>query len=578
MEARTENIYPRDYFSSPVKHEIELTGTFGELRPNHFHAGIDIRPKRSGVEEPVIAAAEGWVSRIQVQPSGYGNVLYIDHPNGFTTVYAHLERFTPQVDSFVKFMQYNMEKFEVDLSLAKGLFNFRRGEDIGTMGNTGASQGLHLHFEIRRTGSDEALNPLLFGFPIADEKAPKFYELKIYQLDDENKTIGSREIYLRERAKKKRVKKGKKWKTITIAPNPDAPYVIQNDTVKVAAGRIAFGIKAYDSADWSANTNGIFGLELYRDGLPLYSFDTECFYFEDTRYINAHIDYSEKLSGGGYFNRCFCLPGNQLNIYKDKINNGIISLQSKERARIMMVARDAADNRDTLEFWIKSSEAQTAQKNLKKNGSRQLCYDEDNVFSQGNLKVRVPSGALYETTDIHVHESEMKSALAFSHLYKIHNASTPLHKGIELSIRPMRYIPDSLQNKVCIAYKDGRGNLSNCGREWSRGDLCATANSFGSYFIFADTVKPQIKPLRFQREMQKENRMSFKVSDNMQLDKYMVWRAEVDGKWILMEFDLKSKTLVHYFDDRIASGTHELKLSVSDKQGNEQVFVSSFNR
>ncbi len=576
--AEANNIYPRGYFSSPVKHDIELTGTFGELRPNHFHAGIDIRPRRSGVEEPVIAAADGWISRIQVQPSGYGNVLYIDHPNGFTTVYAHLERFTPEVDSFVKFLQYSEEKFELDFSPNTGLFRFAQGQDIGVMGNTGASQGLHLHFEIRRTGSDEALNPLLFGFPIADEKAPKFYELKIYHLDDENKTIGGREIYLREKARKRRVKKGKKWKTITIAPNPNAPYVIQNDTIAVSADRIGLGIKAYDSADWSGNTNGIFGLEMYRDGLPSYSFDTECFYFEDTRYINAHIDYTEKLSGGGYFNRCFSLPGNQLNIYKDKINNGVITLQTGQQSKIQFVARDIAGNRDTLQFWIKCTGNSVVKKGIQKNGARQLCYDEDNSFSHGNLKVHVPAGALYETADIHISESEIKSTLAFSPVYRIHNSATPLHRGIKLTIRPQRFVPDSLLGKVCIAYRDGRGNLTNCGKEWTQGDLSATAQSFGSFFIFADTVKPTIKPLRFQKDMQKVNRISFKVSDNMQLDKTMVWRAEVDGKWILMEFDLKSKTLVHFFDERTAPGEHVLKLMVKDKQGNEQIFVSSFIR
>ena len=576
--ASADNIYPRDYFSSPVTHEIQLTGTFGELRPNHFHAGIDIRPKRSGVEEPIIAAAEGWVSRIQVQPSGYGNVLYIDHPNGFTTVYAHLQRFSPAVDSFVKSMQYREEKFEVDLAPARAHFKFNRGEEIGTMGNTGASQGMHLHFEIRRTGSDEALNPLLFGFAVSDEKPPKFYELKIYHLDDENKVIGSREIYLREKAKKKRVKKGKKWRTITIAPNPDAPYVIQNDTINVASGRIGFGIKAFDSADWSANTNGIYGLEMYRDGLPAFSFDTQCFYFEDTRYINAHIDYPEKLSGGGYFNRCFSLPGNYLNIYKDKINNGIVALQGEQYAKITMIAKDAADNRDTLEFWIKSTDSNLLPKSNGKKVGTQLCYDEDNEIAQGNLEVRIPAGALYESTHIHIHQSEMRSALAFSPLYKIHHAATPLHKSIQLSIRPTRQVPDSLMDKVCIAYKDGRGNLNNCGRTWHQGAVVASAQSFGSFFIFADTSRPVIKPLRFQADMQKEKRMSFKVSDNMLLDKQMVWRAEVDGKWILMEFDLKSKTLVHFFDERIAPGVHELKLAVRDKQGNEQIFVSSFKR
>ena len=571
------NIYPKDYFASPVGHDIELTGTFGELRPNHFHAGIDIRPRHSGVSEPIFAAGDGWISRIHVQPSGYGNIIYIDHPNGFTTAYAHLERFTPEIDEYVKANQYAQEKFEVNLMIAPYQFQIKRGQQIAIMGNTGASQGTHLHFEIRKTGTEEALNPLLFGFAVADDKSPKFYELKIYSLNLENETINSREIYLRERAKKKRVKKGKKWKTITIAPDPDSPYVIQDDTIEISSNRVGFGIKTFDTHNWSGNTNGVYGVSIYQDDAPIYSFDTEQINLSETRFINAHIDYIEKISGGGYFNRCYRLPGNYLSIYKNNINDGVLDLYKSQYSKVTIVAKDAANNLDTLEFWVHRNNQDLAAPSAK-NYFKHLQYNQDNTFDFGNLNAKIFAGCLYESTYINVEESASSNPLAFSPIYRIHKASTPLHKGFELSIRPQKTIPDSLYDKVCVAFRDGDGDLVNCGKRMDNGTLVANVSSFGQYLIYADTVKPTIKTVHFQQNMQNEKRMAFKVSDNMGVDKYLNWRAEVDGNWILMKFDIKSKYLVHYFDERIAQGEHELKLTVKDNQGNEQEFRSKFIR
>lgn len=569
--------YPRDFFASPVGHEIELTGTFGELRPNHFHAGIDIRPKHSGISEPIFSAGDGWISRVHIQPSGYGRVLYIEHPNGFTSVYAHLDEFSPEINAYVKSNQYAQEKFEVNLSPAPYQFQVKRGEQIGIMGNSGASQGTHLHFEIRKSGTDDAINPLLFGFALADDKSPKFYELKIYNLNDENENIGNKEIYLRERAKKKKVKKGKKWKTVTIAPNPDAPYTIQEDTIEVNSDRVGFGIKTFDTHNWSGNTNGVFGVSLFQDDSPIYSFDTERINLTETRYINAHIDYIEKISGGGYFNRCYRLPGNFLSIYKDNINDGIVYLAPNQYSKINIVAKDVANNLDTLEFWVHRNN-QTQPIPPTKSYFKHLHYNENNYFDYNGLSVNMPSGCLYESIFLNMEETGNSSNLAFSSNYKIHKTSVPIHKSFEISIKPQKPVPDSLLNKVCIALREGDGDLTNCGKEWQNGNLSAKVQSFGTYFIYADTVKPTIKPVHFQKDMQNERRMSFKVSDNMNIDKFLEFRAEVDGNWILMNYDIKSKYLTHYFDERITAGEHELKLMVKDNQGNEQIFQAKFLR
>jgi hypothetical protein len=266
-----------------------------------------------------------------------------------------------------------------------------------------------------------------------------------------------------------------------------------------------------------------------------------------------------------------------LSIYKNNINDGVLDLYKSQYSKVTIVAKDVANNLDTLEFWVHRNNQDLAAPSAK-NYFKHLQYNQDNTFDFGNLNATIFAGCLYESTYINVEESASSSPLAFSPIYRIHKASTPLHKGFELRIRPQKTIPDSLYDKVCVAFREGDGDLVNCGKQIENGTFIAKVSSFGQYLIYADTVKPTIKAVHFQQNMQNEKRMAFKVSDNMGVDKYLNWRAEVDGNWILMNFDIKSKYLVHYFDERIAQGEHELKLTVKDNQGNEQEFRSKFIR
>ena len=176
--------FPKDYFRMPVDMAtVRLSGTFGELRSNHFHTGIDISSATGSIGQPVFATADGFLDRVKVQESGYGKALYIKHPNGYTTVYAHLDKFSPAVERYVKEVQYKRERFGVDLYPTDGVFQVKKGEQIGNMGNSGSSQGPHLHFEIRRSSNQKALNPLLFGLPILDDVPPAIRNMKVYFLN-----------------------------------------------------------------------------------------------------------------------------------------------------------------------------------------------------------------------------------------------------------------------------------------------------------------------------------------------------------------------------------------------------------
>jgi murein DD-endopeptidase MepM/ murein hydrolase activator NlpD len=287
--------YPTNYFQSPVAGLLVLSGTFGELRANHFHSGIDIKPTKRGINEPIFAAADGYVSRIRVQEGGYGQVIFIAHPNGYTTAYAHLDKFSPELFAYTRQKQYEKQQFEVDLVLQPTDFPVRQGQSIGNMGNRGHSFGQHLHFEIRDTKTERAINPLLFGFTLPDNSPPTMNGLKVYLMDDKKEIIGSRYINL--------VKKSANQ------------YGIAGDTLDINAPNVAFGIKTIDSHSSESGDNGIYSLDLTCNDVPIYRFSTESFGFNETRYINAHADYYEQQHRRTWYHRAFTLPNDRLSMY-----------------------------------------------------------------------------------------------------------------------------------------------------------------------------------------------------------------------------------------------------------------------
>ena len=575
------NNYPRDFFASPINHAIEVTGTFGELRPNHFHGGLDIRPERNGVSEPIFAAADGYISRVSVSAYGYGKMLQITHANGYTTLYGHLDDFTNDINEYAKSNQYANENFEVFLTPSAGSFFVKKRQQIGMMGNTGGSQGTHLHFEIRETSTGKGLNPLLFGFNVPDDKSPKFYELKIYSLDNEHNTIASREIDLRPKGKttKLKVKKGKKTKikTIYTPPPADSPYTIENDTIDVNSDNIAFGIKAFDTANWSDNTNGVYELSLFQDENMVYNFNVEKMDFDETRYINAHIDYGAKSGGGGYFNRCYRLPGNQLSAYTNLQNDGVLRLYQEQISEVMIVAKDANLNPDTLTFYVRRGN--TTATTMEHSFAKKLMYNADNQFDSNGFTVFFPYGSLYETLDLSFSQSVSNNNLAFSPLYNLHQSTTPIHSNFDVKIQPNRSVPDSIRGKLFVGFKQIDGDILFCGNDWQGGFLVGKNNIFGQYLILADTTAPSIKPVHFSENMQNDNRMSFRISDNIKTGRNgLRWRATVDNQWILLENDVKSPVATYRFDNRIANGEHELVVEAEDKCGNKTVFKKKFVR
>lgn len=550
--------YPKDYFQSPVGHTISLTGTFGELRNNHFHAGMDIRATDGKAGEPVYAAAEGFISRIKVQAGGYGNALYIDHPNGYTTVYAHLQEYTPLIEALIRKNQYAKESFELDLSFKPEELPVTKGQVIGKLGNSGSSEGPHLHFEIRDSKTENTINPLLFGFQVKDNLPPSMSVLRVYALNDKRETVHASTVYLQKYTQ---------------------GYGIKGDTLVVDGWRCGFALKTHDTGNGLDNMNGVYSLSMYTDDSLVYEFKAQTFSFDETRYINAHVDYAERVTKKVFFNKAYLLPGNYLSMYDHVKNAGVIPLYRDKATFIRMVVKDVFGNSSQLKFWAKRADTLTTPKVKLYNYI--LPYQEENVVKTAGCYVYFPKKSLYENLYMNFQTVEENSSGMYSDAYHVHDRTFPVHRYFDIAIQP-KQLPDSLRHKAFIAYCAVDHSISNFGGEWADdGFLRTKADILGDFCIMVDTVPPTIKTVSFAADMTKSESMKFKISDNFNAAgnaARLRYRAEIDGKWILMKYDAKNDLLMHIFDGTIAPGDHQLKLVVTDNRGNRTVLEKTFKR
>ncbi len=549
----SERSIPTDYFASPVPDIIRLSGSFGELRPGHFHGGIDIK---GYIGKPIYAAGPGQVSRISVSGDGYGNVIYLEHPNGFTTVYAHLDSFHPDIAAWVKREQEQRASFAVDLRPEPGQFQFAKGDLIARVGTTGRSGGPHLHFEVRETATQDALNPLRFGLHTPDSRPPRMHQIKIYGYDDYG-------VLHHE--------------SVTDLSGSGGNYRLPNgvDTLVAPAGRVGLALKVYDHMDGVPNWNGIYALSMYVDGQLHFGFRMDEIVDGETRYLNAHLDYAAQKEANSYFNRCFVLPGNRLSIYRMDETKGWLELPPGVRKKILLVAEDVEGNRSELAFDLVGGKP-LAEKKLPP-FRYFLSYDQEHSINTYYVNMRFPAGAFYQDLRMDYHADIEPQLGAFSPVHRIHDPLEPIHHPFELAIRPT-LIPDLLRDKAYIARCTPNNGVVNAGGRWRTDGLLETrAGQFGDYVIMVDTIPPRIVPERFSTNLPNYSRISFSIKDDvpgMGLD----YRATIDGQWILMEYDAKNDRITHFLEEELAKGRHELRIEVRDERGNTSVFSESFVR
>jgi Peptidase family M23 len=551
----TEGIYPKDFFAAPVSGPLRLSGTFGELRPDHFHSGIDIK---GGLGVSIYAAGDGEVYCIKINPGGYGSVMYLRHPNGYTTLYAHLSGFSPELAKYIEEKQYAAQLFSVELYPEAGRFPVKKGQLIAKMGNTGHSFGPHLHFEIRETATDRSINPLLFGLQVLDNTPPRVHELKIYQIAENNQLAETRRVPL-------------------LLKNTQ--YGVTGDTLKVKTKQVGLAIKAYDHMDGVNNWNGIYTLDLLVDDKPVYHFAVEKLDFSETRYINAHVDYEERVSRNSYFHRCFLLPGNGLSMYNQVLENGKINIAEKQTRKVNIVVKDVAGNTARTQFWVKLDTA------LVKATARQynylLPYNLPSVIQTSDVKIHFPEKIFYEDCYLQYSVVPERSANVFSKVHILQNTRIPVHSFFSMALKPIK-LPDSLRHKAFVAYCNSNGRVTNYGGKWQPdGSLKADVRTLGEFCIKIDTVPPTITPERFTPVLSKVSAISFRINDNYGhagSTPGLSYRAEIDGQWVLMDYDEKYDRITYRFTPRVAAGAHVFHLEVSDGMGNKRVWEKNFTR
>ena len=548
--------YPKNYFHWPVDTPVIVLGVFGEIRDNHFHSGIDLSTyQMEGA--PVKAAAEGYVSRIKISADGYGKALYITHPNGYVTVYGHLQKFTAALNEYVRKIQYERQKFEIDDNLKPNQFKIKQDEVIAYSGQTGGASGPHLHFEIRDEKSEEPINPLLFGLPLNDTQAPELKAVRIYP------TPGSGIVNKTDTAMTYEIQT---WDNVNMINSPN---------VILTYGYIGFGISAVDHQDGSTALLGIYSVDMTVDGQNAYHWQYDRFNFNDTKEVNAHIDYLTYVRDRLTVERAFRLPGNHLNIYEDSVKLGTQYFGEDASHDIKFIVKDFNGNQSFIEFPVVCYASLYNNPMQPKDPDGMLVTNSKGVaIHKSKLDVAIPAGAVYD--DFWYTDFESNSPEYLANTYRIGSWYEALDVPITVGIKPEAVIPDSLKPKAIIAEVQQYGKLKGRGGKWNGKFLSADVPTFGDYTIVLDTTPPTVVKDYVPADMNSYRGavIQYKITDN--LSSIKSYTGMVDGKWILFEYDKKNDMLSADISFLPTNNEHKVVLTVIDERGNTTNYTSTF--
>ncbi|MDI1256758.1 MAG: M23 family metallopeptidase [Flavobacterium sp.] len=546
-----QNQYPKDYFRSPLNIPLFLSGNFGELRANHFHTGLDFKTQQK-IGFPVFAAADGHVSRIKISAYGYGKAIYIDHPNGYTTVYGHLSQGSPAIEAYIKAAQYKAKSFEVEMFPTPDELPVKKGDTIALSGNTGGSGGPHLHFECRDTKTEKIINPMLFGFDawVADTKAPVITSVLAYPMDDFSN-----------------VNQSQKPLVLNLSLQKDGSYIADKIT---ATGKIGFGISTYDISDANYTKTGVFDVQAFSNGTAVFGYEFDTFDFKEARYVNALLDYDRFKRTGMRTQELFMTTPYPLSIIRTTPENGIITVAPNLTQMYKIEVSDFNNNKVNVVIPIDYSILPpTVLKIPTKQTNYLLKAKNDNNYAKDNVSVFIPANTFY--ADFYLDFDVKDNILTLQDDYM------PVHSNLTITFEDTTST-ETEKSKMFIASVDGKKLSYNPTTRKGNSFVSYTKN-LGKFTLAKDTIGPKITPVNIKegKWLSKQTDIQLTIGDN--LSGINEFNGYLNGNWILLEYDYKTKKLTHKFSDNIvADGRNDLKVVVSDNVGNSTIFETHFFR
>ena len=533
-------------FGVPFDFPLLLSGNFGELRSNHFHGGLDF--KTQGVTgKPLLAIADGYISKVTVTPGGYGNALYITHDNGYTSVHGHLDRFLPEIAQLVHEKQYREQSFVVTLELGPEEYRVRQGDVVAYAGNTGYSFGPHLHMEIRTTDTNEPIDPLPFyRHLIADNIAPRATHIMVY---------GG--------ASPSALSQGEGTsECIEIKVTSESPLLGRGGGGPITAwGRIGTAISANDYMDGTTNNYGVRYVRLYVDDKLVSHSDVDRFSFDEDLLINSWTDYHVQRTTGRWYMRSTISENNELRMLHADTSNGWVNINEERDYHFRYELEDLYGNITVYRFVVRGERMELPLR--VPNYFYRMDASRDNRFSANGIELWVPQGQLFEDVDLDY--DVIPSDTDCTAIYQLTKVRVPLRKLAELTL-PVIPKGDVDANKLYVARVDGDRRIS-CGGTYKYGYITANISELASYTVCADTVAPKITPIG-ETTWKKRGVVTFRITDGE--TGIRSYHGKIDGKWVLFKYSSKNASLwCDLKAEGITPGSHEIEIEVEDMRRNK---------
>ena len=526
---------------SPVDFPIKLSGTFGEFRNNHFHAGLDIKTQgKEGVK--IRSSNSGWVNRIRVSLNGYGKALYVDHLDGTTSVYGHLKKFSPKIESYLKKKQYENESYVIQLFPKVNELKIEKGEVIGYSGNTGGSYGPHLHFEIRKEKGQVPINPMKFSFSIKDSKRPQIQNFYLY-------------TNLDSKLEKKEFK---------LVRKNDSIYTTSGI---ISAGNFYVGLRLFDRQDLTYNKNGIYSVKVRSNGVEKFFYKMDRMTFDDSKYINLLIDYEELTRKRKRIQLFTLHPEQKLSFVKDNNLQGIINIDEEKSYQILVELKDYNQNTTYIEAYVSGSAKKEAFIQTTKN---LIDPNKEYLFEFENQKVLFPKKSFFNKVNVNI-EKKGDTLIVGENIY-------PLRKSYEVYHKIP--IGDSIKiSQTFLSFINKNGKSTFFSSTLKNGSWYGKSNILGKYILSRDSISPEIRKINFKDQQWLSNYKYLRLNISDDFSGIKTIRGEINGRWILLEYEPKNNSIIYDFSDlNFKKALHKLVIVAEDQVGNKTVFKTEFYR